>query len=997
MIDLPKLFLSPLRAGVVLWAALITACPDRAAADGGDLPTVSVRVVQDAANSGDAPGIFRVERTGPADQALTVWYRAGGSATNGWDYERLGGSITFPPGESAVEIEVRPRPISGDGPPPVLALTLIPANAPFSIAVLPDTQTYAREEAGATLDMFRAQTQWIVDHRDSMNIRFVLHEGDITESNWSHEWDNARSCIGLLDGVVPYALAVGNHDGIWTPQNLTAQFNAAFPVSRYQDLPSFGGVFESNRLDNSYHYFTAGGLDWLVFSLEFGPRNEVLAWANQIAAEHPDRHVIVVTHAHVYFDNTLYGAWPGQWWLPTDYGRDNNGVDVWEKFLRHPAGMGFVFSGHILAAGTGRVVGVGDAGNRVYQMAANYQDDALGGAGYLRVVQFFPDEDRMQVSTYSPWLDDWKQDDRNDFTYTNLGVFASAGPGYQIDPESLSASIVVSNRVPYAEPPVLTRFDYQGVPPVFRIVFDQPLDPVAAGALENYSIESGAPLISAELQPDRRTVLLTAASDPERGRLCVLSITNATGFAIARPFFYSPRMLAGFPDDTLEGWSIVDETTNGGPSLWRARAGRVFELHGVGGPAGAADNRRGSYIFWNSGEAAAWSNYTFTVTLNNHGREGAGLLFRYRNASNYYKLELDSRQQFRKLFKTVDGVETTLASEPGAYVVGRDYALRVELTNTEIRVMIDGTVLFGGSVFDDSQPAGSVGLYNWRSQGLCFSNLTVTPLNRWPRIRFAAPLDGQVLIATNSVSVDLDVFDPEDRVASVDVFDDSGCFMTLVDSPFAFSRDLDVGDYRWIARVEDESGRVAWSSLLTFTVDPPPPLPVPPSPPGIVQGPADQSTAVGGSAVFSVLVSGEDPWFQWYLDDRPIPGATNECFVVENAASGDAGFYRVRVTNRWGALDSDGASLQVLPTPPPAWNPEDAPVLNLDRLRLFHPGGAVLSVSATNLDRFRIETSTNGIQWTPIGVYTNRTGRMDIPDPRAGSAPAGFYRAVSEE
>ena len=63
-------------------------------------------------------------------------------------------------------------------------------------------------------------------------------------------------------------------------------------------------------MDNCYHFFSAGGVDWLVFSLEFGPRNEVLAWANQVATNYPNRRVIVLTHTHIYSDNTLHGSSP---------------------------------------------------------------------------------------------------------------------------------------------------------------------------------------------------------------------------------------------------------------------------------------------------------------------------------------------------------------------------------------------------------------------------------------------------------------------------------------------------------------------------------------------------------------------------------------------------------------------------------------------------------------------------------------------------------------
>ena len=359
--------------------AALLVLPGVARADGtnGAWPVVSVQ----AAGNGSPQNIFTVQRTGDTGQALVVNYRLGGTVTNGVDYQRLSGAVTIPAGQSSARIEVTPVVDFVEGANKNVTITLVPRNQPFTIVALPDTQFFSAETFGSRREIFTAQTQWIVDHKDELNIALVLHEGDITDGNTAREWTNARTSMSLLDGVVPYVLAVGNHDGLGSSQNQTALFNQFFPLSKFQNLPTFGGVFESNRMDNCYHLFSAGGVDWLVLSLEFGPRDSVLAWASQIVANYPNRRVIVDTHAHVYFDNTLLGSSTNQSATPTSYGRMNNGTDVWEKFLRHYANMGFVFCGHI--SGAGRLVGVGDYGNQVFQMLACYQEYLLGGVTFV--------------------------------------------------------------------------------------------------------------------------------------------------------------------------------------------------------------------------------------------------------------------------------------------------------------------------------------------------------------------------------------------------------------------------------------------------------------------------------------------------------------------------------------------------------------------------------------------------------------------------------------
>src|SRR5689334_18042589 len=76
-----------------------------------------------------------------------------------------------------------------------------PAAGEFSIVFLPDTQYYSARYP----DLFRAQTQWIVDHRSRYNIAAVLHEGDVVDANDAQQWANADSAIRILDAAeIPY-------------------------------------------------------------------------------------------------------------------------------------------------------------------------------------------------------------------------------------------------------------------------------------------------------------------------------------------------------------------------------------------------------------------------------------------------------------------------------------------------------------------------------------------------------------------------------------------------------------------------------------------------------------------------------------------------------------------------------------------------------------------------------------------------------------------------
>lgn len=304
---------------------------------------------------------------------------------------------------------------------------------PFTLALLPDTQVYSHSYP----EIFRAQTDWIVKNADS--IAFVLHQGDITDFNSDEEWQNATAALSVMDGKVPYTFVPGNHDlgPKGSSSNRDAElFNSYLPHDKYSKMSHFGGAFEPGKMENTYHTFHAGGMDWLILSLEFGTRNSVLQWAGDVIEAHPNHKVIINTHDYMYSDNTRMNIESDHSWVPQRYGvgKDtgddavNDGEMIWEKLVSQHENILLVFSGHVLHSGTGQLVSTGVHGNTVYQMLANYQSGVEGsengGNGFLRLVTIDPHRETIRVKTYSPYIDEYKTGADQQFVFEHVG-FAS--------------------------------------------------------------------------------------------------------------------------------------------------------------------------------------------------------------------------------------------------------------------------------------------------------------------------------------------------------------------------------------------------------------------------------------------------------------------------------------------------------------------------------------------------------------------------------------------
>jgi len=273
----------------------------------------------------------------------------------------------------------------------------------FTVVLLPDTQNYSEKYP----DTYVAQTLWIRKRVKEDNVKFAIHLGDIVQTSTKKpEWDNANRAMQLLDGVVPYSVAPGNHDMVVKDRNTTL-YNQYFSPARFKDRKWYGGHMGKTN-DNNYCFFEACGMKFMVINLEFAPRDEALEWAAGVAKRHPDHRVIVATHCYMRPNGRDTGC-------ATSYRvAGNSGEQMWQKFIRKQPNIFLVVSGHVL--GVGLQTSTNDAGGNVLEMLTDYQGLPNGGDGWLRSLQFVPAENKIHVKTYSPLLDQYNENPKESFS-----------------------------------------------------------------------------------------------------------------------------------------------------------------------------------------------------------------------------------------------------------------------------------------------------------------------------------------------------------------------------------------------------------------------------------------------------------------------------------------------------------------------------------------------------------------------------------------------------
>lgn len=313
---------------------------------------------------------------------------------------------------------------------------------PFTVVALPDTQNYSE----AFPAIFSAQTQWVADNVESLNIRFLTHLGDLVQHGPNTgEWQNADAAMAILDAAgIPYGAIPGNHDILYDNVNNDPSYydrdgivyRAYFGPQRFAGKAWYRGHSPS-ELSNYQIIDLGDGFEVLFLHLNLETPASELGWAQGVLNANRDKPVMVSTHRYLQ-DAEDYtgglplvpsGRFPEIWYLFEPlYRHDGVRSEVFfNSFVRANRNIFLVNCGHFHEQYD--QVSVNNWGLPVYEVLTDYQDDPNGGDGWLRQYRFRPDDKLIEAVTYSPTLDRYRTDRESDFAMTvGFGDYVAA-PG----------------------------------------------------------------------------------------------------------------------------------------------------------------------------------------------------------------------------------------------------------------------------------------------------------------------------------------------------------------------------------------------------------------------------------------------------------------------------------------------------------------------------------------------------------------------------------------
>ncbi len=133
-----------------------------------------------------------------------------------------------------------------------------------------------------------------------------------------------------------------------------------------------------------------------------------------------------------------------------------------------------------------------------------------------------------------------------------------------------------------------------------------------------------------------------------------------------------------------------------------------------------------------------WTDYTFSANLYAMDDDGLGLIFRYADNNNYYRLRWNKQNKQNwlgnnqaghglVLDKKVRGTWSKLAHYSPSYKPRTWYTVTVKVIGNNIKVYLKGDQFDGLylNINDDSLSHGKIGFYSWGSQDVIFDDVLV--------------------------------------------------------------------------------------------------------------------------------------------------------------------------------------------------------------------------------------------------------------------------------
>lgn len=319
------------------------------------------------------------------------------------------------------------------------------------IIVLGDIQSYT---ANSKVCRYLTKSlDWIRTQQFFTNkISAVLCVGDFSNSNLLGEWNRVDNSLAILGQNICFIPVTGNHDYSYEDSPSDHYFNGTFIknsmfvydrnsslLNSCMSLKSLDHMiserFEPGKLDNIVVPLNIAGHQIDILALEFGPRKEVISWADSIVSAHPERQYIFLNHEFL----TRYAEVVTDYSIPYAvrhfYSEDvYTPEEVWSRLISPNDNIRFVICGHngFFAYRSD----TNEKGREVPIILFNLQYLRNGGDGYLMLLEFPKNSDDVNLTIYNAIKQQYCPNTLSNLSFTITSSQPKLNPTYIVPDDS---------------------------------------------------------------------------------------------------------------------------------------------------------------------------------------------------------------------------------------------------------------------------------------------------------------------------------------------------------------------------------------------------------------------------------------------------------------------------------------------------------------------------------------------------------------------------------
>lgn len=182
------------------------------------------------------------------------------------------------------------------------------------------------------------------------------------------------------------------------------------------------------------------------------------------------------------------------------------------------------------------------------------------------------------------------------------------------------------------------------------------------------------------------------------------------------------------------GWNVIDDPQpRSGPSNWTAKSGELRQTSNIWAYDAPAE-----FIYHLGSHAVngnpSWTDYSLNAILRSSDNDGIGIIFRYQDSGNYYRILLMNdagnsgsgvNSPIQRIQKFKDGEPRTLLQNKVSEAYPQEYfSLTADVRGDSIKAYLNGNLI--GAVKDTTYKEGKIGVFVYANSGARFDSITIS-------------------------------------------------------------------------------------------------------------------------------------------------------------------------------------------------------------------------------------------------------------------------------